>query len=100
MTRGETPYLSPEREKAAAAVALNRDARALPPGDATPQPRRDDDSRAIRLLFNGFSVLDSRLEVDILADGVGDLLPGLYRCQAAGRSTLVTRDTVAGPVRN
>jgi hypothetical protein len=38
---------------------------------------RDDDSRAIRLLFNGFPVLDARLEVDILADGVGDLLPGL-----------------------
>jgi hypothetical protein len=29
---------------------------------------REDDSRAIRLLFNGFSVLDARLEVDIWAD--------------------------------
>jgi hypothetical protein len=52
---------------------------------------RDDDSRAIRLLFNGFSVLDARLEVDILADGVGDLLPGLYRLKVPSRWPLDPR---------
>jgi hypothetical protein len=52
---------------------------------------REDDSRAIRLLFNGFSVLDARLEVDIWADGVGDLLPGLYRLKVPSRWPLDPR---------
>lgn len=45
----------------------------------------DDDSRAIRLLFNGFPALDARLEVDIWATGIGDLLPGLYRLKVPSR---------------
>ena len=49
---------------------------------------RDDDSRAIRLLFHGFAVL----EVDIRADGVSDLLPGLYRLKVPSHWPLDPRD--------
>jgi hypothetical protein len=64
---------------------------------------REDDSRAIRLLFNGFSVLDARLEVDILADGVGDLLPGLYRLKVPSRwpdASTASCISVGFPVRS
>jgi hypothetical protein len=45
----------------------------------------DDDSRAIRGLFNGFPVLDARLEVDIVAPTIWDLPPGLYRVKVPSR---------------
>lgn len=46
---------------------------------------RADDSKAIRLLFNGFPVLDARLEVDVSAPTIFDLLPGLYRLKVPSR---------------
>jgi hypothetical protein len=45
----------------------------------------DDDSRAIRGLFNGLAVLDARLEVDIVAPTIWDLPPGLYRVKVPSR---------------
>ena len=45
----------------------------------------DDDSQAIRGLFNGFPVLDARLEVNIVAPTIWDLPPGLYRVEVPSR---------------
>jgi hypothetical protein len=42
----------------------------------------DDDSNAIRGLFNGFH---ARLEVDIVAPTIWDLPPGLYRVKVPSR---------------
>lgn len=50
----------------------------------------DDDSRAIRCLFNGGAVLDARLEVDIVAPTFADLPPGFYRVKVPSRWPLVT----------
>lgn len=46
---------------------------------------RADDSKAIRLLLNGFPVLDVRLEVDVFAPTIVDLMPGLYRVKVPSR---------------